>query len=420
VAEVSLSDLQQLANGYFQPWQRTIGWYRAGEKPETAPEQPPGGHSATAGSPANENPIAAKPAATSLPGVEASTGSGRLPLARALATAGGLPILLQDNPATPASFISLVIEGTAWQGSSYLQSNQPVWGYSSLSTASLPGQSAETLATLLEELSKLEVVESNAAASTDPSTRLQDLMEEMLGLEPAAITKPGISLVVISGQVPEDQLQAIHTMLNGLAKPEALPMALAERPTRDRQLQWPFELAQAQLAYVVPAPLPTSGDYLAWRALQYILAHDYEGRLGKEAISNRGLAYYIESLYQSDGRRAWIGLSTGVDPAKLEELEALFREQVSGLQQDPPSVAEVEEAKAHLLGRLTTARQTNAELANGLAGHWLWYGSLPDLQQQRDAIGRLDRQQVLAAVPGLLQGRFAVIEAGKSGSSMTD
>ena len=48
-------------------------------------------------------------------------------------------------------------------------------------------------------------------------------------------------------------------------------------------------IAQSQLGYVVAAPGPAEPNYLAWQLLQYIVAHGYEGRLGKEAISRRGL-----------------------------------------------------------------------------------------------------------------------------------
>lgn len=444
VAQVSVADLQRIATRHLQPWQRTIGWYRAGELPQLEVEQQPkvgsGDDPATPSGAASGKAathttgFAAGPreaaAAGNQPLLQTATTGAALPQPYSLINQQGVPLLVQENPATASSFISLVINGRQWQGSSDLQTDQPVWGYSSLSAESLPGKTDETLGRLLEELAKLARDETASSESSDPSSRLQALMEEMLDLQSTSLAgqeqRPGISLVVLSGELPETQIQRAQARLAGVeaAAVSNLPTEqnspAPQWPQQDRQLQLPYALAQAQLAFVVPAPLPGAEDYLAWRALQYILAHDYEGRLGKEAISNRGLAYYIDSQYRSDGRRAWIGLSTGVDPAKMADLEALFRQQVSGLQQQPPSAAEVTEARHHLLGRLATARQTNTELANGLAEHWLWFDALPDPQQQRQALADLQYQQVLDAIPGFVRGRYAVIAAGKAATNMTD
>ncbi len=426
VARVGAAELRALATRHFQPWQRTIGWYRAGDPPPVQAAPPPGAARTESATGSSADGVASGPAeaASANPGGSAAnsvhSAMGQLPEPQTLRAGNGLPVLVQPNPATAASHVSLVLDGAGWQGSSYLQTDHPIWGYSSLSAPSLPDNTAVTLDMLLEELSSLAAVQESGPEAGDPYARLQHEMEGVLGLEMPAPTQPSILLVTLSGQVPAAQLQHIMARLGDVvpAAPASLPAA--REPQRDRRVEWPRALAQAQLAYVYPAPLPTAPDYLAWRALQYILAHDYEGRLGKEAISNRGLAYYIDSQYRSDGRRAWIGLSTGVDPAKLATLEALFREQVAGLQQRPPTPAEVEEARHHLLGRLATERQTNAELTAGLAENWLWHGRLPGAGEQREAIRQLGRQDILQAVAGLLRGRYVVIEAGAAAVNVTD
>jgi predicted Zn-dependent peptidase len=427
VARVSVADLQALATRRLQPWQRNIGWYRAGDPPLTQAVPPTGAattESAT-GSPAGG--VASGPTESArgytdgVPANSVHPGQGQLPEPQSLRAASGLPVLVQANPATASSHVSLVLDGAGWQGSSYLQTDHPAWGYSSLSAPSLPSNITATLDMLVGELSSLEIVQDTGQETDDPYARLQREMEGTLGLKKQAAAQPAVSLAVLSGQVPSEQLQGVMARLTDVVPTApAASLGAAKTPLQDRRVDWPRALAQAQLAYVYPAPLPTAPDYLAWRALQYILAHDYEGRLGKEAISNRGLAYYIDSQYRSDGRRAWIGLSTGVDPAKLATLEALFREQVAGLQQHPPTSEEVDEARNHLIGRLATARQTNVELATGLAEQWLWHGRLPGAGEQREAIRQLDQEAILQAVPGLLQGRYVVIGEGKAAVNVTD
>src|SRR5687768_7026388 len=123
-------------------------------------------------------------------------------------------------------------------------------------------------------------------------------------------------------------------------------------------------LSQGALGYVVPAPPSGTPQGLAWRMLLYILTHDYSGRLGRSAITDKGLAYHIYSAYRTDGRRGWVTVWTGVDPAKADALEAELRVQLTALASNPPSPAEVEAARQHLLGRDLSGAQTNDEIAD--------------------------------------------------------
>jgi predicted Zn-dependent peptidase len=267
-----------------------------------------------------------------------------------------------------------------------------------------------------------------AATAASPSAYLEVQLQRILGLEPSMWagnrgTGQYVEAVVIAGKLEDDQLEAVQQRLSELSPPPARTDPQTREgvsPVEDLHADWDTQLAQAQLGYAVAAPGPAAGDYLAWRALQYILAHDYEGRLGKEAISNRGLAYYLDSQYRSNGQDSWSSITVGVDPLKLDELQALFREQLQLLQQQPPSEAEVAEARNHLAGRLLTARQSNAELSAGLAEQWLWYGRLPGQEEQLQQIGAITREQVQALVPRFTRGAFAVVKAGKVPVIVTD
>jgi predicted Zn-dependent peptidase len=159
-------------------------------------------------------------------------------------------------------------------------------------------------------------------------------------------------------------------------------------------------VAQAQLGYIVPAPPPKTQDADAWRLLLYILSHGYEGRLGKKAISDAGLAYYIDGRYRSDGTNAWVTLSTGVDPENVEPLRALLTEELQRLSSEPPTDAEFGEAREHMIGRLSSEAQSNAELTSRLATDWLWYGkpvTADALQRRLQAVTREDLLSISAA-----------------------
>jgi predicted Zn-dependent peptidase len=354
----------------------------------------------------------------------------------------GVQLLLQPNPASNSVFLSLLVRGSHWQGSEQLQTDSPLWGLSSLNAQSLPGKLESTLELLLAEAAKLQFEPPSSPDSTDPSTQLEVLLQRMLGLDQREITsdlnpvgRAGqfIEAVVIAGQIDGGQLQSVERRLKQLSPPKRMEnKAAVIRQGEDIRVDWPAGLAQAQLGYAVVAPHPGGMDkggadhadapdhYPAWRALQYILAHDYEGRLGKEAISNRGLAYYLDSQYRSDGRNSWSSISTGVDPAKLETLEALFREYLDQLREQPPSEAEVAEAKSYLKGRALTSLQSNVELAAGLAEQWLWFERLPSQAEQLQRIDSITLPQVLALLPRFTEGNFAVIGAGKVPVNVTD
>jgi zinc protease len=170
-----------------------------------------------------------------------------------------------------------------------------------------------------------------------------------------------------------------------------------------------YPVAQERLGYVVRVPGPRQQTAAAWQLALYILSHGYEGRLGKEAISRQGLVYYIDSAYQTDGGNDWITLSMGVDPDKLPAVKRLLKKELARLLKEPPSEAEMDEAKAHLLGRHVSASQSNAELADSLTRQWI---RNPDAAGRDEWAQRLDavqREDILDLLPEFTRGSIIEI-----------
>ena len=166
---------------------------------------------------------------------------------------------------------------------------------------------------------------------TDPERRLEQAFQQLLGVTaPKEAKVVGPTLVVAVGDV--DVGKTLNLLEGSLGTMQPAPRARTPKlklRRKELRAQLDHPIAQAQLGYVVPAPAPSARDGLAWRLLLYVLTHGYEGRLGKEAISRRGLVYYIDGQYRSDGERAFVSLAMGVDPAELAPMEALLREQVA-------------------------------------------------------------------------------------------
>jgi predicted Zn-dependent peptidase len=87
----------------------------------------------------------------------------------------------------------------------------------------------------------------------------------------------------------------------------------------------------------------------------------------------------------------------------------LLRSELERLQQEPPSQAEIDEARRHLLGRFVSAAQSNAELADRLSREWLWYGELVDYETLSAALNRVTREDVLAIVPEFTAGAVIAV-----------
>ena len=146
--------------------------------------------------------------------------------------------------------------------------------------------------------------------------------------------------------------------------------------------------------------------------LLYILTHDYSGRLGRSAITDKGLAYHIYSAYRTDGRRGWVTVWTGVDPAKADALEAELRAQLTALASNPPSPAEVEAARQHLLGRDLSGAQTNDEIAAKLLRNFIETGGLRSHAELKAALDSITAADIAAAAPAFARGTMLRVDVG--------
>jgi zinc protease len=218
------------------------------------------------------------------------------------------------------------------------------------------------------------------------------------------------SVIVVAGGVETEAALEVLNEAFGTLPPETLTLTEREwRNAPDRSVRMGRTIAQAQLGYLFQVPPPKDPDADAWRLMLYILSHAYEGRLGKKAISDRGLVYYIDSHYRSNGRDAWITMTTGVDPPKLQALESLFRAELARLASEPPTDDEISEARRHLVGRARSAAQSNEELSAELARQWTWYGRLQSPQELQSALHAISDEDVRATAAGFARGTMITI-----------
>jgi predicted Zn-dependent peptidase len=233
-------------------------------------------------------------------------------------------------------------------------------------------------------------------------------LDEILGIEPLPWSG-GVSVLVVVGDLREEQVRSLAEKAFAGVTPESAAPEPVELTEKTRVADLGLAKAQAQIGYVVPAPSPAEPDYWAWRTLLYILSHGYEGRLGKEAISRRGLVYYIDGRYLTDGASGSVTLQIGVDPTKLEAMRTLLDETLEGLRRNPPTGAELIEAKRHFLGRRTTAAQSNREVSGRLALDWVGWGRLSTEAEIRALVNRVTVDDLVRVSAEFTSGAIVIV-----------
>jgi predicted Zn-dependent peptidase len=382
---VTPDDVLRVARDYLKPERRTIAWYGPGAM---ADEPGTGEHVALAipatGAP-DETPAAA-------------------PVFRRLQ--GGVPAIVQASDLAPSVELRVVVPGNALTTGAYV-ANDPEPGLMSFTGRARPPELAALASQAGAALAEAtHVAEEFTPASTDPETRLNEEFRALMApWAPATNTAAAPTVVAVAGDIDPDDAFAVLEKTFGKYAVARLPkIERVALPTGTRAISLGVPVAQSQLGYLVAAPGPHDAGYLATRILLYTIAHHYEGRLGKEAISRRGLAYYVDARYTSNGGPGFVTLGIGVDTHKLDALAALLAAELERLGKEPPTEAEIEEAKQHLLGRAVSAAQGNDELAMELARNWLWHGDLPSVERLREQLDAVTRADVLAAIPGFVDG----------------
>jgi hypothetical protein len=394
VAAVTSQDLQRVAVARLQPWQRTIGWVHPG-----APVPPPA------------TPVLTPPpAAPRSPDIREGKPEDRLAAVRRLRN--GVGLIARRIARVPGGVLRIVVPSDAVSfadGSLDVTPDEPSWRHTSIAIRFRAGALAQAVEQARKALDSAKPEPPpDASQVEDPEARLRLALNGLIGAKPVPPNGPLTPAVVVAvGDLDEaEALRLLEKAFGGLPARKPLPKAALQVEKAEEIIPLPGR-AQSELGYAVPA-VPAAPE--AWRILLYVMSHGYEGRLGKELIARLGLLYYIDSRYDSDGRTAWLSMVTGVNPDRLEPARARFAALMDGLQQEPPTEAEVEEAKQHLIGRRITAPMSDSEISAAYAREWIEQGRLLEDAEFARRVRAVTRAQVLALVPRFLSGATAVVD----------
>ena len=387
IASVSAADVQRVAQTYLVPNRLTVGW------------MVPGNSQAVQVGVSNPRTMADRA------GTPAASGAEGPPQLRRLS--GGLPAIVQRNTLSDTVTVELLLSAPSESGTH----PEDLPGLDAVIRSGTP----EDLADLIDQ-GLAAARQGRAPAETrseDPATRLQQLIVDQTG--PHANAAPIPVAAIVSGKVESEKAFAVlERQLGGTTPgklPGSSPAASTQKPRIVRE-RIPKPLSQGGLGYVVEAPPPGTREALIWRMLLYVLTHDYSGRLGRSAIGDKGIVYYIGSDLPTDGRRSWVTISTGVDPDKADAMEAELRTELERLVSEPPSPAEVDAARNHLLGRDLTAAQSNEELVAKLARNFVETGGLRSHEQLRAQLQTIAPADLAKAARTFGDGTIIRVDVG--------
>ncbi|MEZ5331069.1 MAG: insulinase family protein [Thermoanaerobaculia bacterium] len=440
LAEITPEDVRSAARHWLAPEGRTVGWSVPTEAPEPGPVAAGGaGTSRERIGGEVASPDEKRPDSGDEADAESSAGAGRTdrssrrgsaaprdagPLAGeagerlgapvAVRLSAGLPGLVQRIPECGTVFVGVLFPGDVvadHEEPDVTTEGWPAWRHTWWGWRGRAGEVGALVARARAAVSGASASPPDGGeAGDDPESRVEASLREQLGIAATAGDASPV-LVIVAGDVDAAEVKAILEHTFGPVSPGLLadtPPPRVKTPAVALRADRPF--AQTRLGWAVPAPGTRSDEALSWRLLLWVLTHGYEGRLGVEAISHRGLLYWIASAYHSDGANGWIELSMGVDPEKLDALRATLRETLAGLAADPPSEAEIAAARKALLGRRVSAAQSPEEVAAFLAGEWTEQGRIRTVGELRDALRAVSRDDVLAAIAPFLAGATAWLE----------
>jgi len=389
VQSVTAADLQRVARDYLAPERLTVGWMAPGNLPAEAL--------------GSGNP---KPAADRS-GAPANSEAATQPELRRLP--GGLPAIVQSSPLSDTVTVELLLDSPVKDG------ERPS-GLPGLGTVSRSGEPSE-LSGLLDEVIAASRSEPASAErkSDDPETRLQQLIAAQNGDPTGRKGRP--LAVIVSGNI--DTSTALAKLGQKLGQAAPGEIGAFSSPMRGRRMvreRIAKPLSQGGLGYVVEGPAPGTREALAWRMMLYVLTHDYSGRLGRSAITEKGLVYHIYSSLRTNGRQTWATIWTGVDPDKADAMEAELRAQIGMLGSEPPSAAEVESARNHILGRDVAAAQSNDELATKLVREFVETGAVRSHEQLKLVLKSITAGDLAKAAKTFRKGTILRVDVGASGN----
>jgi predicted Zn-dependent peptidase len=161
----------------------------------------------------------------------------------------------------------------------------------------------------------------------------------------------------------------------------------------------PNEGNQEHIGMAFPFPIYGDPDYYAASVVSEIFGGGMTSRLFREIREKRGLVYSVASIFSPNGVFGACFLYAGTTPEKAHETVHVMLEELRKLQSEGVTDDELTRAKVQLKSELVMRGESSSARMGALARSWWFERKLTTIQELKEAIDGVTREQIL----GLLQ-----------------
>ena len=230
--------------------------------------------------------------------------------------------------------------------------------------------------------------------------------------------RPGALSIAIVGDISEAQaISRASGTLDGWCTPapelDVLPVPHPCVSRRERQIPMPGKV-QTDIAYGFAALARLDPRYDAYWMMNNILGEfGLGGRLADNIRERQGMAYYAFSTLDPAPLEAPLLIRAGVDPANVERAVAAIDHEVRTLAATGPTMRELDESRAYLIGSIPRLLETNQSIASFLQMCEDYALGLDFDQRLPQLLNAVTLEQVHSAAAELLDpARAAIAIAG--------
>jgi len=208
-------------------------------------------------------------------------------------------------------------------------------------------------------------------------------------------------LIVVVGAVePAQVVERVAAALGDWQNPQqpeqpSLPGLTPLESVQKRRVAIPGKY-QADIILGVAGPPRRSADFMAASLGNSVLGQfGMMGRIGDVVREQAGLAYYASSSLSGGlGPGPW-SISAGVNPANVEKVIDLIRQEVSRFVSEPVLPEELADSQANFIGRLPLTLESNGGVAGALLNLERYDLGLDYYQRYADLVQAVTVEEVL-------------------------
>ena len=153
---------------------------------------------------------------------------------------------------------------------------------------------------------------------------------------------------------------------------------------------------QEHIGMAFPFPKYGDPDYYAASVVSEIFGGGMTSRLFREVREKRGLVYSVASIFAPNGIFGAEFLYAGTTPDKSPETVRVMLDELRRLQADGVSQDELDRAKVQLKSELVMRGESSGARASALARAWWFEGRLITIQEVKEAVDSVTREQILS------------------------